>query len=97
MGRIQISNDEIWKRVEEMRDREEALRAPYLADFRAAQDELDTTKRFQESEERSVESEFHKFAKRIEFLCQEGVRFERYLISKGFYGAELAKESQKGK
>ena len=85
---MQISTDEILRRVEEMRAHEEALRAPYLADFRATEEELEITKTFRESEAKSIESEFHKFSRRLEFLCQEGVRFERYLIREGFYGSK---------
>jgi hypothetical protein len=79
------SSDEIWKRVEENRLREERLREPYLVAFRSTPEEIELRKIEDAQDQASGDSEFGRFAERLARAGREGVRFERYLVRQSFY------------
>jgi SOS response regulatory protein OraA/RecX len=85
MPKIRISTEELLKRVEENRLREELLREPYLVTFRATQEEIELREAENAQEAVLGRDEFGRFAERLAHSGREEVRFQRYLIRKGFY------------
>lgn len=85
MPKIRISPEQLLKRVEEDRLREELLREPYLVAFRATQEEIELREAENVREAVLGSDEFGRFAERLARVGREEVRFQRYLIRQGFY------------
>ena len=85
MAKMKLPNDELWKRVEEDRLREELLREPYLVAFRATQKEIELREAERAQESELGRDEFGLFAERLARSGCAEVRFQCYLIRQGFY------------
>jgi hypothetical protein len=80
-----LSDDAVWKRVEENRLRAERVREPYLVVFRATPEEI-ALRTAEDAQEAALPDEpFAHWAEQIARAAREGVRFERYLVRQGFY------------
>ena len=85
MAKMVLSENEVWKRVEEDRLREERVQEPYLVAFRATHEEIELRRVEDAKEAASGERGFSLRAERLARSGREAVRFERYLTSQGFY------------
>lgn len=95
MPKARISTEELWKRVEEDREREVRLREPYLVAFRATPKEIELRK-VEDAQESVLDcDEFGRFAERLVRSGREEIRFQRYLIRQGFY-PRIPKDSPLG-
>jgi hypothetical protein len=85
MSKICIATNELLKRVEKNRLREELLREPHLASFRATQKEIGLRETENVQEPVLGRDGFGRFAEQLARSGREEVRFQRYLIRQGFY------------
>ncbi len=85
MAKIKLSDDELWKRVEEDRLREERRREPYLIAFRATPEEVAIREAEDLQQGALGEERIALFAEKLVRGGREMVRFERYLIRQGFF------------
>jgi DTW domain-containing protein YfiP len=92
---LHLTVDELWKKVEEDRLREQRLREPYLMAFRALPQEI-ALREFEDAHEATLgDTPFVCFAEGIARSAREMVRFDRYLARQGFY-PEVPKDSPLG-
>jgi hypothetical protein len=85
MAKVRISSEEVWKRVEADRLRQQQLEEPYLIAFRATPEEIEM-RRIEDAREAELpDDRLRRWAERIARCGREGVRFERYLVRQGFY------------
>jgi len=85
MAKMILTDDELWKRVEENRIREERMREPYLMAFRATQEEIGMRMAEEAQEQPLGDRELWRFVVGFARSGREAVRFERYLVRQGFY------------
>jgi hypothetical protein len=85
MAKVRISSDEVWKRVEADRLRQQRLEEPHLIAFRATPEEIEM-RRIEDAQEAELpDDRLRRWAEGIGRCAREGVRFERYLVRQGFY------------
>jgi len=95
MVKTSLMDDELWKRVEADRLCEERLREPYLAAFRATQEEIELCRAEEAQEQPFGDRELSRFGEGLARSGREAVRFERYLVRQGFY-PNVAKDDSLG-
>ncbi len=91
MAMLHLTDDELWKKVEEDRLREQRLREPYLTAFRALPREI----ALREQEAALGYTAIGRFGEGIARSAREMVRFDRYLVCQGFY-PKVPKDSPLG-
>jgi hypothetical protein len=85
MPTLSLTSEELWKKVEEDRLREELLREPYLTAFRALPEVIELRAAEDAEEVALGESGIRLFAERLARSGREAVRFDRYLRRQGYF------------
>jgi len=90
-----LNDEELFKKVEEDRLRQERLREPYLKAFRALPQEI-ALREFEDAQEAPLGyTVLGHFGESLARGAREMVRFERYLVRQGFY-PKVPKDSPLG-
>jgi len=96
MAKARISSEEVMRRVEEDRLRQQQLEEPYLIALRATPAEIEM-RRIEDAQEAELpDDRFRRWAEGIGRCARAGVRFERYLVRQGFYPG-VSKDSPQGR
>jgi len=82
---LHLTDDELWKKVEEDCLREQRLREPYLTAFRALPQEIALRGQEDTQEAALGYTAIGRFGEGVARSAREMVRFDRYLVRQGFY------------